>query len=177
MKLIGRLFGWFTLLSLLFWSGVAAYMLMVQPIVKPPSDLPQSYQVCVGSYAMASPFTEVQDAVKARCADYFAALGDRDVPFYKRLYARLIGRIVNDMITTYLAQHPPQPGQSVTGPMMLQTLGSAAILEFAYKAVTEADRIPAASQTYILGCFVRKARAIRTQPDLVDLPTACPYVR
>lgn len=174
MRLVFRLFRLVTLISLLFWGGVLVYILAAQPVVKPPSDMPQSFADCTGSYAMASPYVEVQAEVKRRCADYFAVMGDRAAPLHKRLYARTIGRIVSQMVTTYLAQYPPQPGQRIGGPQMLEKLGTDSILRFAYQSAREADLPPSAAQIKPLACLLKNARAVVSQYDFQNLPTSCP---
>jgi hypothetical protein len=174
MRLVFRLFRLVTLISLLFWGAVLVYILTAQPVIKPPSDMPQSFADCTGSYAMAVPYVEVQAEVKRRCADYFAVMGDRAVPLQKRLYARTIGRIVSQMITTYLAQYPPQPGERIGGPQMLEKLGTDSILRFVYQSAWEADLPPSAAQIKPLACLLKNARALVSQYDLQNRPTSCP---
>lgn len=170
-------FRWLTLLSLLFWSGVAVYIGMSQPVERPAADLPATYAECAGRYAAASPYPEIQAEVRKLCGSYYAVIGDRSIPFHKRLYARVVGRIVDDMIVTYLAKYPPQPGERVDGPQMLAKLGTPALLGFAWESVTEADKPSPASQSGYLACQIRQTRAAASQVDVLNVPMMCPHRR
>lgn len=172
-RFLGRFVGWTTLLSLLFWSGVAAYILFVQPRQRPAPDFYASYQDCRDKYAMGAPYAEVREATARECLNYYALTGDREVPWWHRLQMRTVGRIVDDLVSTYLREFPPKPGERVDGPTMAERLGTSRVLGFALHTVTQASAPTPEGHLRRAACLLRQTRAARSQEDLNMLPLRC----
>lgn len=168
-----RLFGWTTLLSLLIWSGVAFYIVWVQPHQRPAPDFYAAYQDCRDKYALGSPYAEIRTATILQCRDYYALIGDRDVPWWHRLRARTAGRIVDEVVSTYLREFPPQPGERVEGPAMLERLGTARVLTFALNTITQANAPTPDAHIRRAACLLRQTRAARSQEELAMIPVRC----
>jgi hypothetical protein len=165
MKFLRRLFGWFTLISLMVWIGVAAWIVLVQYRDAVPVGYPSTYADCVAQWSNTVADGAKAAQIKTRCGDYYALLGDPGAPVVKRLQQQVQGRLTEKIVDAYLKSNPPQPGETVSGADVVAALGSARILELFYQAVVESPDPPSVKRRAQLRCALEETRRAQMVVD------------
>lgn len=173
LRFFRRLFTWLTLASLVFWAGVAWYIVQQQPVSAPPAGYPASVAACRAEWALPVQYEEVRQQTLAACDRYYALLGDRSAPVLERLRAQVIGRLVSMLISDYFERFPPQPGEVVTGPRMLEALGYRHIGHLLLLTVADAGKPYTAADLAEARCRLDETRRVQSQYDLAQVPAKC----
>ena len=173
MRLIRRLFGWFTLVSLMVWAGAAAYIVMVQYRDLPPAGWPATYGDCVAQWSKP-----VLDADKARqmadrCASYYALIGAPDAPWLQRLKQQVQGRLSENVIEAYLKVHRPGPGEVVGGPQIIAALGVPAITRMFYETLRQAPQPASITRRVQQRCMLEETRRYPGTPNADEIMMRC----
>lgn len=172
-RFLRRLFGWFTLVSLMFWAGVAWYVVQVQPVTPVPAGYPATVAECQTQWAQPLKYREVREQAAKECERYYALLGDRTAPFIARLREQVLTRTVSLIIAEFMDKHPPAPGQSASGADVVSALGTKRIAQLILQAVTHA------SDPYMLAdkaearCRLDEVRRVQSLYDLAMVPMNC----
>ncbi len=153
MKWLRRLFGWVTLVSLVFWAAAAVYLVEAQYKDVPPKDWPYSYDECVIRWSRPVADAAKAEQIRLRCGDYYALLGDRHAPVLARLRQQTQGRIAEQVVHVYLHETGgPKPGDVVTGASVLAAVGSERLLGILYQAVRDASLPPSTQRRVTERC-------------------------
>ncbi len=172
-RFLGRVFRWFTLVSLILWAGVAWYIVQQQPVSTPPAGYPATVEACRANWALPLQYAEVRKQVLAECNSYYALLGDRSTPLLERLRVQVVGRIVSGLISDYLEKFPPQPGEVITGPRMIEALGYKHIGQLLLLSVVEANKPYAPIDLAQARCRLDETRRVQSAYDLAQVPAKC----
>lgn len=172
-KFLRRLFGWFTLVSLMFWAGVAWYVVQVQPVTPVPTGYPATVAACKAQWAQTLKYQEVREQAGKECDRYYALLGDRTAPFIARLKEQVITRLISLILVEYMEKHPPQPGQSVGGKDIVDALGIKRIAELLMHVVTHAQDPYTIADKAEARCRLDEVRRVQALYDLAMVPVNC----
>lgn len=139
LRFFGRFFGLLTLISLFFWAAVAWHVLSAQPVSDPPAGYPANVAECRVRWAQTLQYPEQRKAALGYCERYYALLGDRTAPIVARLREQVLTRFASLLIMEYMDKNPPQPGETVTGPQIIATMGTTRIAQLLAHVVTNAS--------------------------------------
>lgn len=171
--MIRRLFLLVTLVSLVFWAGVAWHILQVQPHSEPPPGYPANVAECRVRWAQPIAYPEVRAQALHECERFYALLGDRTAPVLQRLQAQVILRLSSLIIMDYLDLNPPEPGQVVTGRDVVETIGVKRVGELLVHVVTHADEPYLAVDKSEARCRLDEVRRVQSQYDLSMIEVKC----
>ncbi len=172
-KFIRRLITWLTLISLIFWAGVAWHIVNVQPKSDPPAGYPANVAECRVRWAQPITYTEVREEAYRQCDRYYALMGDRTAPYMARLREQVLTRLTSLIILEYMEKNPPQPGETVTGQDVVATLGTKRIAQLLVHVVTHASDPYMIADKAEARCRIEEVRRVQSVYDLAMLETKC----
>ncbi len=173
LRLLSRLIGWTTLISLLFWGWLAWSIVNEQPQTPPPPGYPANVAECRARWAQPIAYPEVRAEALRQCDRYYALLGDRSAPFLARLREQVVTRLSSLIIMEYLQNHTTEPGEVITGQTVVAALGTRRIGELLLHTITNASD-PYLTPDMAEGrCRLDEVRRIQSSYDLSMLPLTC----
>lgn len=173
-RFLRRLIGWTTLISLVFWAGVAWHIVNVQPVSELPSGYPANVAACHSQWADTIAYPEVREEEGRQCDRYYALMGDRTAPWLERLRAQVVVRLQTMMVTEFLKTYKPVEGQqAISGDQVVATLGSKRIAQMLVDVVTKAREPYAVSDKAEARCRLESVRSVQSAYDLAMVPVTC----
>lgn len=173
-RFLGRLIGWTTLFSLIFWSVIAWHIVDVQPVSELPAGYPANVAACHSQWAGAISYSEVREEEARQCNKYYALMGDRTAPWLERLRAQVVIRLQSALIDEFMKHYKPAEGQQeITGEQVVNTLGTKRIAQMLLQVVTHASDPYAASDIAEARCRLEKVRSVPSAYDLAMVPVTC----